>query len=330
VLILVGFSFAVQGVLLDALGTVASLPSYAILGFSALRFPALDEMVRATVNVFPSSGVEFWARQTVKAYWIPWMLSVGGVILGLRLLLGRRHPDDRIALGLLLVGGMLFRRSIWRPDLIHFQTPLVPTVILGLMLLRWLCDGIRSGALPFRSVTAGIGLLACLGSALVLLPPSEIIRRGIEINTRGVSQKFRSSDSRKRPVAGIPRAAGIRLPAGFADEFEATVNYIRTHTAPYESIIAFPNGAAYHFFADRPSASRFSEVYLAGKRADRLEVLREWQAKKVRYIIYSLATWRLDGIPEHVLAPELYEHILQLYRMEVRFGNTLILKRRDA
>jgi len=114
------------------------------------------------------------------------------------------------------------------------------------------------------------------------------------------------------------------------DDFEATVRYITTHTAPDERIVAFPYELAYYFYTERRSATRYSSAVSAVTREDRLAMIDELERVRPRYLIYSPGTPRIDGLKDSIVFPELTADIGRSYTPEQRFGKTWILRRREA
>ncbi len=323
--------FWFHGSLQAMLHALYRVPADMMLGYGAFPFPTPSELWGEVSRILLRSGkMVFAPEMIVKAYWVPWMISVGAVVVAVRLLSGHFDREDWIVLALTLMAGMLFRSSMRRPGLTHFQMSLVPAVVAGLVLLRRFAHAVGSRAVPRLSATFVLVLPAALLSLLALLPAPKVSATFIRMHTSSLfSEKFRGPDGERRPVAGIRRAEGIWLPTDFAREFEEVTRYVATHTLPDEPIIAFPNESAYYFFTDRPNASRYPMAYVATRRDARLEMVSAWQKNKPRYVIYSLGTWRVDDIPERLLVPELYEYLQASYAIQERIGDTLILRRRD-
>lgn len=321
---------AMHGSLAEAIAYWLSFMRHTALGYASLPFPTPTELIQALPSLFdPVLGID--ALKAAKGYWIPLMLNVGCVLLLRRWLLGKLDQTDGVVLGLVLMGAALFRIALGVSDVTHFQASLVPTVLLGLVLLRRFMDSVHSGWLPVRSWTVVVGVALCLLSVLALQPMQGALKTFIGLNSFPWSVKFVSPDSPAfRPVSGVPRARGLLLEvrSGQADEFEATVRYIVGHTDQDEPIIAFPNEGAYYFYTARPNASRWSFLFEAMTHEDRLAVIQQWDARRPRYLIYSPARG-MHLMPIPLQLPELYDYVKEHFVIEQRFGRTVIMRRRD-
>ena len=321
--------FIFRGAGREALETLIQYPRYMGLGFSALPFPSIEIL---------GSALKAWVRSplspdggafiALKGYWIAWVIGFGAIVLGVRALMGFLDRKDRMLWGVVLLAGMLFKVALGRTDLVHYQAALVPAVLAGLLLAKRAVDAIAIGRIRAwsPSVVCLVGL--SFMSILVLLPPRPVIVEFAARHTWAIDRKFRGVAGGRVPVTGLKRAEGILLPPENAEEFGAVVHYLRTHTAPDEPFIAFPNEAGYYYYAQRPNPSRFSNSYLAVTRADRCEMIKDWDRHAPRYLVYSLDIYRIDGILEEVQVPELFAYVKRHYIPEVQIGRTLVFKRR--
>lgn len=321
--------FMAQGTLDDAFYTLFVFPQYYGLGLGGLPFPPPAVFWHAVPQVLqwvPGAN----ALSITKGYWIPFVFSLGAVALAMRLAMGRLDHEDRMLLALLLIGGMVFRTALGRSDIVHFQVPLVPAVVLGIVLFRRVIMAVTSGSVPLVSSTTIVAGLVVLASAAILQPPRPVWKAFLHTNVWSVGEKFTPPAGGTREVSGVPRARGVRLPTAFADEFEGTVRYIATHTEPQDRIVAFPNEAAYYFYTERERGTRYPMASNAVTAADREAMVAEMVERRPRYLIYSLATVRVDNLDERLVFPELIEYIRTTYVPETRIGDTVILRRRDA
>ncbi len=83
--------------------------------------------------------------------------------------------------------------------------------------------------------------------------------------------------------------------AAAAPGLQGTVDFIRTHSAPGEPILALPSDAGLHFMTDRPQAL-YNVMFLPGlldTRADEVEAISQLESAGVRYAVISKR--RFDG-----------------------------------
>ncbi len=320
--------FAIHGALRDAAWNLFVYPRYLGLGYGTLRFPSPEDLWHTLAFLNQSPTID---RTTIlEAYWIPWIVALGAIVLGIRFLLGKLDRDDRIIWGLVLLSGILFRIALGRSDLGHLQPALVPALLLGLLLARRLTLAVSRRQIPLRSPTFGCAVIAVALSLVAIWPPWGVVRAFASSNLHPFVHKFRKNEGTWVALSDIPRARGVFLPRKEADEFGDVVLYITGHTRPDDPILVFPNEAAYYYYADRPNATRFSLAYLAVTHDDRLSMIKDLEKKRPPYIIYSMGTWRVDGIDEREQVPELVEYIVKFYVLEKKIGETLILRRREA
>lgn len=321
--------FASQGALQTAITNLFIYPRYIGLGYAGLPFPSLGDLWMAFMSSFRNPSAD--ALSTLKGYWIPWMTSLGAIALGVRLLQGRLDRDDRILWALLLLAGMLFKMALGRSDIVHYQASLVPAVMIALMLARRFATCVRRKRIPVYSWSFSCCIAVSLLSVMVLQPPRAVFSAFVYGNLFPFDHKFNVAwwnEDEWRPLAGIPRARGVLVSKGTASEFEDVVHYIVSHTSPSDSIVAFPNEAAYYYYADRPNATRFSIAYLAVTSKDREQMIAEMEENRPPYVIYS-RVGRPDNISELTQVPELVEYLDRAYVLVERIGDTSILKRRE-
>jgi hypothetical protein len=83
-----------------------------------------------------------------------------------------------------------------------------------------------------------------------------------------------------------PRGSFVTTPAA-APALQGTIDYIDSHTAPGEPIVAIPLDSGLHFMTGRPPAL-YNAMFLPGlldSRADELEAIAQLQEEHVRYAV---------------------------------------------
>ncbi len=125
-----------------------------------------------------------------------------------------------------------------------------------------------------------------------------------------------------------------RGPVLFEPVMAYTIEKIRTfldaHTAPGEYVYFFPNEAAYYFLFNRTNPTRYAYAYWAVTTEHRRELVADLEKNKPRYIVYSLNTWRHDGIDEDQQVPEVVSYMRQKYKEIRDMGSFLILERNNG
>ncbi len=321
--------FASHGALRAAITDLFLYPKYIGLGYGALPFPSLDDLWIALTRVFRNPPLD--ALSTLTGYWIPWIIAVGATSLGIRLLQMRLDRDDRIVWGMVLLAGMLFKAGLGRSDIVHFQPALVPAFVIGLMLARRFAAGVMKKRILVCSWSFWCGIAVSLLSVIALQPPRPVLASFVYGNLSPFDHKLKSrwNEDEWSPLKDIPRARGVLVPKEMAAEFDDVVRYIVSHTRPSDSIVAFPNEAAYYYYAERPNATRFSIAYVAVTHEDRREMIDAMEKNRPPYIIYSLSAFRPDNINENIAIPELVEYIGRSYMPVRHVGHSVILMRKE-
>ena len=321
--------FASRGALQAAITSLFLYPKYFGLGYAAIPFFSVDELWIALAHSVWNPPID--ALSILKGYWIPWIISVGAIALGIRLLQMRLDRDDRILWGLVLSAGMLFKAGLGRSDIVHFQASLVPAVMIGLMLARRFTAGVIRKQMPICSWSFLAGIAASLLCLVALQPPRAVFKAFVYGNLSPFEHKLKSQrdENQWSALTDIPRARGVLVPKEMATEFEDVVRYIVSHTRPSDSIVAFPNEGAYYFYAERPNATRFSIAYLAVTTEDRREMIDSMERNRPPYIIYSVDALRPDDIDERTAIPEVVKYIRRSYIPVRHFGESVILMRKD-
>ena len=130
-------------------------------------------------------------------------------------------------------------------------------------------------------------------------------------------------------VRGLTRGPVLFEPV-MADTFEKIQTFLDAHTASGDYVYFFPNEAAYYFLFNRTNPTRYAYAWWAITTEYRRELAADLEKNKPRYIIYTLNTWRYDGLAEEQMVPEVVSYIRQSYRQARDMGSFLILQRNEG
>lgn len=130
-------------------------------------------------------------------------------------------------------------------------------------------------------------------------------------------------------IPDIPRG-GIYFDPETAASIKKIRKFLDTYTAKGDSVYFFPNEQAYYFLFDKKKPTRFMGSYGTATKNQRRELIMDLEANKPRYVIYSLKTWRVDGIREEVMVPEVVEYLNKRYRPFQDMGDIIFLKRDES
>jgi hypothetical protein len=242
--------------------------------------------------------------------------------------LARRPRWPTVGL-VLLFGIAVFASALGRSDDRHLMYAIAPSYALLLVTFeRWLRQSWRGrgdAGWARRAIPAvlTIGLFGVWWLA-VHPPASKHVSRIARLT--GGETLPRS----QRKVVWPPLGAMGVAPGQLA-YLKGVSDYIRTHTEPGQPFYDFTNQAAFHYFADRPSASRYVYVAYAATPDLQREVIAELERSRPELVLYEAGhgASRLDGIPAAKRHPLIDAYIHERYGPAAHQAGAQILRRRD-
>ena len=312
-------TFYFKGVLPAALKNMYEYPKYFALGYGNLPFLGLTDFLKTPTT----DGMLF-------AYWII-SVYVGSAIYLLSSAF--LFPDIRnrsLKLCILLFGILLFRAFLGRSDGLHAQFVSPPAFLLIFLLIDDTWRGFRNR--PFLSLRVG----SVLWVAFLLLPllflfsRPEALRSGIRHVIEEVVH-FRQKGSLPSDGTRVPEVerGGILFDPTTAERLKGISHFLQVHTGPGDYTYFFPNEAGYYFLFNRNNPTRYPCAFHAATQAQRVELIGDLERRKPKYIVHSLSTAVIDGIPEDRQVPEVVTYLKKEYALDSKQGDCLILKRKE-
>jgi hypothetical protein len=311
--------FGCQGVLGAFFTDMLVYPKLYMLGYSAIPFPSFRQFLHSPLN--PALLVH---------YWVLFLYVAAAIYLVPLLLMGKLGRRSLLQASLLVFGLLLYRSALCRSDLSHVLFAAQPALVLLFLFL----DGLLRSSTGGRATAGrwlGAGAAALLVGYFLLLVCSQgvrqktvgpLLRYGVDL-----SSKWSVRPGGVQPY-GVERAGGVTFSPGFADTLTRIDSFLRSHTRPGDYVYFFPNEAAYYFLFNRNNPTRYAFSYQAVTTDQRREVVAELEKNRPEYVVYSRNTWRMDGIPEEVQVPEVYDYLLAAYAPAQELGDVLVLKRK--
>jgi hypothetical protein len=198
--------------------------------------------------------------------WLPALGFAACVLLAVCLLRGERAPISgswAFDLALVAAAAALGARAY---DAFTAEASYAPYYAAPLVLLLALLHD-RLGKRWPQARTASYGFLAAVALGLIAYAQIGLYR----------------DDS---ATVQTPRGSFVTTPAA-APALQGTIDYIDSHTAPGEPIVAIPLDSGLHFMTGRPPAL-YNAMFLPGlldSRADELEAIEQLQQEHVRYAV---------------------------------------------
>jgi hypothetical protein len=308
---------ASQAALGPFLESVYGYPRLMTLGFGALPFPSFRDFLADPLGGYAT--FEYW----ILLVYVASLLTVATAFIR-----GDRSRRVRLLFALTLFGLLLFRAALGRSDAGNVVKASHPAFLLCFLYLDGALSAIRSGPTRFwKGLAAGQLLAWATGLALVLSCAPEL-RAMIAEATPGLWDPARKlsvgSDGERVPEVA---RAGVRMDPVTARTLRELKSFLDEATAPGDYVYFFPNEAIYYFLLDRRNPTRFAISYFAITSELRRELVADLERRRPRFVVWSLRTWRVDGILENVQVPEVLPYLFENYRAYRQLEDVQILER---
>jgi hypothetical protein len=215
------------------------------------------------------SAIEYeCSRLLIGMSWLPALGFAACVLVGIRLLRGRPPPFSSswgFDLALVVAAGALGARAYdaFTAEVSYAPYYAAPLVLLLALLHQRLGERWPATRRAAMATLAGVALGLAIYAQVALYPDDDT-----EVDTARGS---------------------FMTTAAAAPALQGTIDFIRSHTAPGEPILALPADAGLHFMTDRPPAL-YDVMFLPGlldSRADERAAIARLRAEGVRYAIVS-------------------------------------------
>jgi hypothetical protein len=312
--------FFVKDAMVPVFNMLYTYPKLAALGSANLPIPSFATFLAQPLR-----------EEYLLYYGIIGVYVCSAVFLIPRLCMGRLTRDTILTASLIVFGALLFRAALGRSDQYHVYYVSPPAFLLMLLAFDRAVAGMR-GRLPVAA-KAGNALASVALLTFVVLLFNNSFNMGSSFRSVGQDIKhFTKKWTRVMngvEVRGLTRAPVLFEPV-MADTFDKIKTFLDAHTLSGEYVYFFPNEAAYYFFFNRTNPTRYAYAWWAITTEHRRELAADLEKNKPRYIIYSLSTWRYDGLPEEQMVPEVVSYMREKYKQVRNMGLFVILERNDA
>lgn len=241
--------------------------------------------------------------------WVRYVIYLPVVVYPLTAILLFRAREHRQALiAIALMGVLLLLQSWPRADVPHILFGLQPTFVLFAYLLY-------RGATAFPPAKAG-GYLGYV----MLVPLLVLLWNGYE----------RTEWEYANYVAGLKadRARGVATVPVDAQRIDLVTQYVRSHTAPDESIFVVPWAAGFYFLTDRANATRTDFMLFEDPEAYPC-LLARLEERRPTYVIYGY-TWDVDDRRFRDYAAPVDAYIRSRYAVEDEVDGYELWRRIDG
>lgn len=286
-------------------------PKLYAMGFASLKFPSLATLVNGQINIHSSFPYWLILIYLLSALWLLPQLAM-------------RKLDSRLflPLSLLVMGVFLFRAAVGRSDLYHYSFVAQPAIMLFFIMLDHVLCSIRNFN---KSKIISVSALIVFGAYFFLPYLSPDYRDDFLNDGLNFKDKFTFNKSGHQLM--VKRTGGVPVADNLISSIQKMNDFLVNNTTSAEYVYFYPNGAGYYFLYERKNPTRYPISYQAITKEQRLEIIKDLEIKKPRFVIYNLDAWLIDNIPPNIQVRELHDYISSHYRLHENLGNVLVLKR---
>lgn len=289
--------------------SVVGYPQMVMLGFGGRPLPSLRDWLggnfRGNWLHFAVIGVYC---ATLAALCIAWFRGV-------------RSARFFWALGLLLYGVFLFRGALGRSGTDATVKVMIPAIVLTALWIDELWTNLRvtlrqNEGMNTRRVVTAVALMAVLVNFTCGICLDPLMRFNFSVALQHaffMEGKFTALRIRGVAVPEMTRL-GLYVEIPMAADLREINDFLDRKTKPRDYVYFFPNEAIYYFLFNRTNPTRYAIAYFAATYDRQREVIRDLERNRPRYVVYSRATWRIDGIPEKVQIPEIVAYLESRYQ----------------
>lgn len=294
-------------------------PKVISLGFGALPFPDFHSFIASPLS-----------RNLLIHYWTIFIYVFTSIYLIPLVFLESLNKSHLLKISLLVFGIFLFRYALGRSDVIHVLHSSQPAFLLLFLFLDGALKGIFKDGPAFKKVGNLLLLIVLIISTECLL----IVNTGFSSNF--IKGRFSPLNFRDKwsivlsgnKISDLDRGGDIFFDSQTASFIVKIRKFLEANTKAGDYVYFFPNEAAYYFIFDRKSPTRYAISYLAVTTEQRLELIRDLERKKPKYVVYSKNTWRIDDISEEIQVPEVVEYLYKKYKPIVDMGEDALIAER--
>ncbi len=323
-----------MGIALGAGVAVGALPLVLYLAAEAPAADVFDQLIVFLATVYPAvrslpyPTIFSGSPETIFPFYFHFVILAIAVLF----LVGAQHsmPPEKYAqvrkvvLFLALLVGLMFLKSLVRPQLAH---------LIHVMILSFLLGAVVWSALPrgwlfhaFGAVLA-IAFLAMLAAPIYTAQTELKWQEGLRANSTALSRS-----------ANFPRAGGLLV----LPDQAAALDYVRAHVPPGEKIfvgngrhdVVLLNDVLFYFLAERDSATRYHELHPGQVTTASVQrvIIDDLESKNVRVVVLFLGTDRVREPNESARSSHvtlLDDYLKKQYRVAGQAGNYRWLEKLD-
>lgn len=303
-----------------------------VLGAYAAGNLLISALFWISSNHYSFFDYQYYALQTIAGYIygsaLPWSLE-GWRTAGLAALIlytvaamwrtqARMQPSDRaVMLGMIIAAVLCLKNALIRSDVTHIMSAMIPTLLVFLLLGRWILPQLRSPRTHWKQPAAWVAMLALL---YVVWPNNAHSASDFWDGSKALLSGELSAmrHIRTRPEQLLPPAAlaAVRDSASrpmlnfpFEDHIGALLG--RPMVAPVLQSFAANTLGLQQYYVRTLERPEFSDV-------------------EVSYSVDQLGAWPVDGVQTIARLPIIFKYFYRDFALYANGGRMLILRRAAA
>jgi hypothetical protein len=129
-------------------------------------------------------------------------------------------------------------------------------------------------------------------------------------------------------INNVPRVAPLPISKKQADDIIKLQKYTDNNSNKTDPIFVMNNIPALYFLLDRANSTKYDFPLLAITKIDRNYLIKQLMENPPIFIIEDTKAWAVDDVTDKQRLPEVYDYILNNYRLETKINHYNIYKHR--
>ncbi len=304
-----------EGWLFSYISSIADdLVSYSGIGIPIGRkFPNIFELFPTSISIL--SLIKFTFSKEILNYWLIFFYIISFIYFFIKFMIKKVDDKDLLAFSITLFGFLLSTILIGRIG--HFVFVVQIVFILFAYYLNLLFEYYKKTKLNSDKIFIAFAVLVICAFSL----------REVSIYRPHFNKIPDAIAAARIHDSNPPGVGNILISKEQEKNIKIIQNFIRENTSTQEKIYFLSNNPGLYFLVNRVSPSRFDLPGTANTRDRRVELVKDLENDKTKYIIEDTNAYLVDGISNRTRLPEVMDYIRLNYDVS-RLGPYIIYTRK--